>query len=293
MRILIFTEPVLLYKNKSLPQGTTELSNAVNQLISKLDSIVKSQGHIPFGLNEFLMVTDRSISTSYKFWNMSVNELDILLTKRVDSYKSSKNRGILLTFVSFLLFAGVVFHIFRSLSETLKQQLFLISKSSRGVDQGSRNVSTESVSLSEATTEQAGAIAETSSSMEEMSSMLNQTATNSAKTLQDAEEGQKETEKGKQVIANMMAAMDEIHSSNNRLEALVKLIQEIDNKTRVINNIVFETRLLSFNASIEAARAGVHGKGFRDGWTRSWKLASMSGKAAEDIRNLLDSGIQK
>jgi len=29
-----------------------------------------------------------------------------------------------------------------------------------------------------------------------------------------------------------------------------------------MNDIVFQTKLLSFNASVEAARAGIHGKGF-------------------------------
>jgi len=40
------------------------------------------------------------------------------------------------------------------------------------------------------------------------------------------------------------------------------LIETINQKTRVINDIVFQTKLLSFNASVEAARAGEHGKGF-------------------------------
>ncbi|MBC7465119.1 MAG: hypothetical protein H7256_03945 [Bdellovibrio sp.] len=39
-------------------------------------------------------------------------------------------------------------------------------------------------------------------------------------------------------------------------------MEEIGNKTKVINDIVFQTKLLSFNASVEAARAGEHGKGF-------------------------------
>jgi methyl-accepting chemotaxis protein len=61
----------------------------------------------------------------------------------------------------------------------------------------------------------------------------------------------------------------------------------------VINDIVFETRLLSFNASIEAARAGAHGKGFAVVAEEVGKLASMSGKAADEIHTLLDSSSQE
>jgi methyl-accepting chemotaxis protein len=137
--------------------------------------------------------------------------------------------------------------------------------------------------------QQAAAIEETVSSMEEMSSMLAQTAQNSVKGLEVAENGQKDAEQGREVISKMLSAMDEIHASNSRLESIVKLIDEIKSKTKVINDIVFETRLLSFNASIEAARAGAHGKGFAVVAEEVGKLAAMSGKAAEEIKTLLES----
>ncbi|MBY0413520.1 MAG: hypothetical protein K2Q18_05115, partial [Bdellovibrionales bacterium] len=54
------------------------------------------------------------------------------------------------------------------------------------------------------------------------------------------------------------------------------------------NEIVFQTKLLSFNASVEAARAGEAGKGFSVVAEEVSKLAEMSGKAAEEIRTLLE-----
>ena len=51
---------------------------------------------------------------------------------------------------------------------------------------------------------------------------------------------------------------------------------------------MFKTQLLSFNASIEAARAGQHGRGFAVVAEEVGHLAQTSGKAAEEIRNLLE-----
>ncbi len=57
----------------------------------------------------------------------------------------------------------------------------------------------------------------------------------------------------------------------------------------MINSIVFKTQMLSFNASIEAARAGAQGKGFAVVAAEVGRLADLSGKAASEISELLQS----
>jgi len=71
------------------------------------------------------------------------------------------------------------------------------------------------------------------------------------------------------------------------------IISEIENKTKIINEIVFQTKLLSFNASVEAARAGEQGKGFAVVAEEVGNLAELSGKAATEITSMLDSGLAK
>ena len=66
----------------------------------------------------------------------------------------------------------------------------------------------------------------------------------------------------------------------------------IAEKTKVINEIVFQTKLLSFNASVEAARAGEHGKGFAVVAEEVGSLAKMSGDAANEINEMLDRSIK-
>lgn len=181
------------------------------------------------------------------------------------------------------------FYLARSLSQTLEKLSNEITATVDSVKTASTSVSKASQNLSSSTSQLAAAIDETASSMEEMSSMLGQTAQNTSTTSAVAEEAQQEAARGKAVINKMLAAMDDAQNSNSRLEFLIKLMEEIKSKTKIINDIVSETRLLSFNASIEAARAGAHGKGFAVVAEEVGKLATVSGKAAEEIRTLLES----
>lgn len=118
--------------------------------------------------------------------------------------------------------------------------------------------------------------------------------------------GQNETDAGEgtRVVGELLRAMNDIDRSNEDILAqitrsnqqitdIVKVIAEIGNKTKVINDIVFQTKLLSFNASVEAARAGEHGKGFAVVAEEVGNLAQMSGNAAKEISAMLDGGIQK
>jgi methyl-accepting chemotaxis protein len=87
--------------------------------------------------------------------------------------------------------------------------------------------------------------------------------------------------------------MNQVNESNRQISEITKVIAEIGNKTKVINDIVFQTKLLSFNASVEAARAGEHGKGFAVVAEEVGNLAQMSGTAAKEISEMLDSSIRK
>jgi methyl-accepting chemotaxis protein len=87
--------------------------------------------------------------------------------------------------------------------------------------------------------------------------------------------------------------LNQMESSNKEFAEIVKIISEIGEKTKVIDDIVFQTKLLSFNASVEAARAGEHGKGFAVVAEEVGNLAQMSGNAAKQITDLLSGSIKK
>jgi methyl-accepting chemotaxis protein len=190
---------------------------------------------------------------------------------------------------------GLIFAVLFSngLVRTLRAISTAIAESSGQVSSAAGQIASSSEELSQAATEQAASLEETAASIEEMSSMVNKNNENSRNSARATDESLGGTNKGKQAVEQMIRSMAEINESNSQIAEIVKVIREIDSKTKVINDIVFQTKLLSFNASVEAARAGEHGKGFAVVAEEVGNLAQMSGSAAEEISSLLESSIQK
>ncbi len=141
--------------------------------------------------------------------------------------------------------------------------------------------------VSASTTEQAAGVQETMSSMSEMTAMISKTQDLASQTQTLSSDLDAKSKAGTGVMHGMVSSMESIKKSNDELKKMVQIIDDISTKTNVINDIVFKTQLLSVNASIEAARAGQHGKGFAVVAEEVGNLAQVSGKAAEEIREML------
>ncbi|GIL16292.1 MAG: hypothetical protein BroJett040_00430 [Oligoflexia bacterium] len=168
----------------------------------------------------------------------------------------------------------------------------------------SERIHYSSMTLNSGAAQQAALLQQTTATTEEVSSMVSRNAENSEKSVGQAELSSKAAYTGQEVIQEMRQAiqdindanqmiMQQIDKSNKENQEIVKLIQEVGSKAKVINDIVFQTKLLSFNASIEAARAGDKGKGFAVVAEEVGNLASMSGNAAREITELLQNSITK
>jgi methyl-accepting chemotaxis protein len=187
---------------------------------------------------------------------------------------------------------------------TLVEALKLLMGTNQKLNEASTEIASTSVELSQATTEQAASLQETASSLEEINAMIGKSAENAKITADSSEESHKKAEKGKVAVQEMLSSVKDISTSNEELlsyvlennkkmESIVQIIQEIANKTKVIDEIVFQTKLLSFNASVEAARAGDHGKGFAVVAQEVGNLAQMSGNSSKEISELLTDSLAK
>ncbi len=134
--------------------------------------------------------------------------------------------------------------------------------------------------------------------------MMEKSSEHIHKSATAAKDGNELAQTGKKTAFEMINAMTEINRSNEQLTEKVNLgntqiaeiatmIREIAAKTKIINQIVFQTKLLSFNAAVEAATAGEAGRGFAVVAEEVGKLARVSGTAAQEIDTLLKANVQK
>ena len=211
---------------------------------------------------------------------------------------------VILTLLGVILGFTVAFLLSNSINRSIKKVVDALRASSEEVSVTSTQMATTSEELSATVVQQASSLQQTSSSLTEINSMISSNSDNAKSSEVASHESLEVAEKGKEVVGVMLEAIEDISTSNEEImqqmnennkemKDLVTVISEIGSKTKIINDIVFQTKLLSFNASVEAARAGEHGKGFAVVAEEIGKLAALSGAASVEINELLEKSIKK
>jgi methyl-accepting chemotaxis protein len=151
---------------------------------------------------------------------------------------------------------------------------------------------------------QSESVIKTAEAINKISLMVSSTTANSSesrsissKTKNAADEGLQAMHELSEAFLNIKRSnqqvFEQMDSFNNQLSEIVLNIKQIEVKTQVINDIVFQTKLLSFNASVESARAGEHGKGFAVVAEEVGNLATMSGNASKEINQLINLSVKR
>jgi len=146
-----------------------------------------------------------------------------------------------------------------------------------------RQIAAGNADLSGRTEAQAASLEETASSVEEFSSTVKQNADNSAQANVLAQNASNVAVQGGEIVADVIATMDEINNSSRKIVDIIGLIE----------GIAFQTNILALNAAVEAARAGEQGRGFAVVAGEVRNLAQRSATAAKDIKNLIDVSVNK
>lgn len=167
--------------------------------------------------------------------------------------------------------------------ESLNGLLLSIKKTARNVEEGCTDVSSGSKRLSQGTAEQASSIEELSSTIAEIAESTKENALDAEKASSFVGAVKHNATSGSKQMDEMLSAMDEISESSKNISKIIK----------VIDDIAFQTNILSLNAAVEAARAGEAGKGFAVVAEEVRNLATRSANAAKDTTALIESTVDK
>ena len=161
------------------------------------------------------------------------------------------------------------------LKESLKNGITLEDSSKTLIS----NVDTLNLSANEA----AASLEQTAAALEEINATVVNNTNNVVQMSNYSAEVSSSAKKGQELARNTTLAMDEITSQVNHINEAIS----------VIDQIAFQTNILSLNAAVEAATAGEAGKGFAVVAAEVRNLASRSAEAAKEIKNIVEVATAK
>jgi methyl-accepting chemotaxis protein len=130
----------------------------------------------------------------------------------------------------------------------------------------------------------------TAASLEETAAAIEEITATVAKNNESINEMTKYSEN---VIKAVKTGEDLAHKTTTAMDALSSQVISINESIVLIDQIAFQTNILSLNAAVEAATAGEAGRGFAVVAAEVRNLASRSAEVAREIKNLVGSATVK
>ena len=137
--------------------------------------------------------------------------------------------------------------------------------------------------LNQSSNQTAASLEETSAALEQITSNIRNNTENIEKMSKLSSSVTVSVEKGQELASNTSIAMEDIN----------KQVTAINEAINVIDQISFQTNILSLNAAVEAATAGEAGKGFAVVAQEVRNLATRSAEAAREIKALVENALEK
>ena len=170
-----------------------------------------------------------------------------------------------------------------TMSDALGRMVHQVRQSTDSIAIASAEIATGNHDLSMRTEETSSNLQETAAAMEQFTSTIQQSAGSAQQASSLAVGATGVARKGGEVVAQVVATMEDINHSSKKIADIIG----------VIDGIAFQTNILALNAAVEAARAGEQGRGFAVVASEVRSLAGRSAEAAKEIKQLISASVEK
>ncbi len=212
----------------------------------------------------------------------TMNQAVLLFEKRNNLNTVLLIQGVLLL-VLVCVTAAAWFLIRNGVIAPLKELSSVLGASSGNIDTLSASVANTAENLADQSSNQAATAEESSAALEEITGMTRQNAEHTSRADKEMQQTKDITEKANIFMEELNRSMADILTASEETQKIVKTIDEI----------AFQTNLLSLNAAVEAARAGEAGAGFAVVADEVRNLALRSADSAKNTAELIDNIVQK
>ena len=176
---------------------------------------------------------------------------------------------------------------FNSMMAEFQSLLEQVNNSSMQLSAAAEEVSAIAVETSQGLDHQKAQVVQVSAAVQQMEGAMREIAHNTEQTAQTASHSQSSAAEGQRIIGHAIDNINNLAEGANQSSNAVTLLEENGTKIGtvldVIKGIAEQTNLLALNASIEAARAGDHGRGFSVVADEVRGLAGRSQESATEI----------
>ena len=167
--------------------------------------------------------------------------------------------------------------------ERVQAAVHTVQQSTASIDVACTEIASGNQDLSMRTEQTASNLQQSVASISQLTGTVQQSADAARQASALAASAGDVAARGGSVVTQVVATMDDIHTSSNRIADI----------TSVIDGIAFQTNILALNAAVEAARAGEQGRGFAVVASEVRSLAQRSASAAKEISGLIGNSVAK